>query len=92
MRSRCARPESASHFVNALMSAPAQNSAGFGEASTIARAPRATRSSQARGERLDHVRRERVRGRVVEPDDRDVAAQVELDRRVLVAGSTCGYG
>ena len=48
MRSRCPRPDSASHLVNALMSAPAQNSAGFGEARTIARAPRATRSSQAR--------------------------------------------
>ena len=48
MRSRCARPESASHVVNALMSAPAQNSVGFGEASTIARAPRPTRSSHAR--------------------------------------------
>ena len=33
-------PTSASHCVNALMSAPAQNSAGFAEASTIARAPR----------------------------------------------------
>ena len=32
-------------------------------------------------ERLDDDRRERVGGRVVEPDDRDVAARVELDRR-----------
>ena len=37
MRSRCTRPESTSHFVNALMSAPAQNSAGLGEARIIAR-------------------------------------------------------
>jgi hypothetical protein len=45
--SRWSRPESMSQDVNALMSAPAQNSVGFGEASTIARAPRPTRSSQA---------------------------------------------
>ena len=37
-RGRTRRPT----VVNALMSAPAQNSAGFAEASTIARAPRAT--------------------------------------------------
>ena len=79
-------PTSASHFVNALMSAPAQNSAGFGEASTIARAPRADQvvPGAARAPSID-VRRERVGRRVVEPDDRDVAAQVELHRRVLVA-------
>ena len=44
--SRCARPDSASHSVKALMSAPAQNSAGFADASTIARA-RPCSSSQA---------------------------------------------
>ena len=47
MRSRCARPDASSHCVNALMSAPAQNSAGLADASTIARAPRATSSSHA---------------------------------------------
>ena len=47
MRSRCARPESASHLVKALMSAPAQKSAGLAEASTIARAPLASTSPQA---------------------------------------------
>ena len=81
MRSRCARPESASHLVKALMSAPAQNSAGLAEASTIARAA-GLDLLPGGGERLDDVRRERVRGRVVEPDDRDLAAPLELDRPV----------
>ena len=34
--SSSSRPEASSIFVNALMSAPAQNSAGFGEARIIA--------------------------------------------------------
>jgi hypothetical protein len=37
-RSDSSRPPVSSIFVNALMSAPAQNSAGFGEATIIARA------------------------------------------------------
>src|SRR6185295_6860627 len=73
------RPPASSSEVNALMSAPAQNSAGFGEAMIIAFTPPPSI------ERLDHVRGQRVGGRVVEPQDRDLAARVELDRRGLVA-------
>ena len=65
-RSSSSRPPASSIFVNALMSAPAQNSAGFGEATIIARALPST-SPQARSSAADHVRRERVGGRVVEP-------------------------
>ena len=83
-RSSSSRPPASSIFVNALMSAPAQNSAGFGEATIIARRA-ALDLGPRRLERLDHGRRERVGGRVVEPQDRDVAAAVELDRRLLVA-------
>ena len=36
MRSSMSRPAAASIFVKALMSAPAQNSVGFGEATTTA--------------------------------------------------------
>ena len=80
MRSRCARPESASHFVKALMSAPAQNSARVGGGED--HRSRALKRLPGGGERLDDVRRERVGRRVVEPDHRDLAAALELDRPV----------
>jgi hypothetical protein len=46
-RSSSSLPPASSMPVNALMSAPAQNSAGFGEARTIARAPLASTSPHA---------------------------------------------
>ena len=69
--SSSSRPDASSIFVNALMSAPAQNSAGFGEARISActdGSPSA--ASHALPQPLDHVGRDRVGRRVVEPRDR----------------------
>ena len=86
-RSSISRPAAASICVNALMSAPAQNSVGLGEATITARRL-AVDLRPGPLERLDHLRRERVGRRVVEPQHGDVvAAAVELDRRGLVAGA-----
>ena len=55
--SSSSRPPASSIFVNALMSAPAQNSVGFGEAMTSAcTAASPSTGSQTFCERLDHVR------------------------------------
>ena len=55
--------------VNSLMSAPAQNVNGFDEAITSARALPST-SSQSSVSSRDHLRRERVGRRAVQPRDR----------------------
>ena len=84
--SSSSRPAASSIFVNALMSAPAQNSAGLGEARIIALISGAALDRLPRRPQPgDHVGRDRVGGRVVDPHDRHRAARVELDLRRLVA-------
>ena len=86
-RTRAARAPSAraSIFVNSLMSAPAREGedvrGGDHQRAQLARRPRSQSSLSSR----ITCGRERVRGRPVEPDDRDVAARLEQHRLPLVA-------
>ena len=79
-------PSVSSICVNALMSAPAENTTGIEDAITSAPdLARALDPLPDRAEVLDHLGRDRVHRRVREPGDRDVAARLELHGVGLLA-------
>ena len=86
MASSSSAPAAASILVNALMSAPAQNSIGLADANTTARVP-AGRRDRVPGfaQRLHDLGGDRVGRRAVQPDDGDLVAGLELDRALLPA-------
>ena len=74
----------ASIFVNSLMSAPAENVKMFDEA--IHQRPQLALDLVPQPLQLaDHLRRERVGGRAVEPGDAHVAARLEQHRLAVLA-------
>ena len=82
--SRPAPPE-ASIFVNSLMSAPAENVKMLLDAITTERICESLVAVLPQlAELRDHLRAERVRGRPVQPDDRDLAARLEQHGLLLV--------
>ena len=82
---RSAPSASGDIFVNSLMSAPALKVKMFEEAITSARAFPSTDSHRSIRS-LHGLRRERVRGRPVQPGDRDVTARLEQHGLSLIAG------
>ena len=86
MRSSMSRPAAASICVKALMSAPAQNSVGFGEATTTAATcPSSSVPRRARAPRSTSGESELAGGLSSHSTATVLAAPVELDRRLLVA-------
>ena len=86
-------PPAASIVVNALMSAPAQNSIGLAEANTSARTlPEAITASHTFRSAWTTSGEIEFAGGSVEPRDRDLAPRLELDRTLVPARVGPGVG